>query len=202
MRVKLGIAVAGTVLAVLGFVLAGSVTPGASAHQSRPATTIATTTVPDDSTSTATTATESTTTITTSTTTSTTSLPELILPDATLTPGALNRKVRQSTIKKTICKSGWTKTIRPPVGYTNALKLQQMVLYGETGLPSGYEEDHFIPLELGGAPRNPKNLWPEPHSQSRMSDPLETKLKRQVCKRTLSLKAARAAIRTFKNTQG
>jgi hypothetical protein len=169
------------------------------------AATIATTTVPDESTSTATTATESTTTITTSTTTSTsttTAVPELILPDATLTPGVLNPKVRQSTIKKTICKSGWTKTIRPPVGYTNALKLQQMALYGETGLPSDYEEDHFIPLELGSAARSPKNLWPEPHSQSRVSDPLETKLKRQVCKRMLSLKAARAAIRAFKNTQG
>jgi hypothetical protein len=203
MRVKLGIAVAGTALALLGFVLAGSVTPGASAHRSDAATTIATTTVPEESTSTATTATESSTTITTSTTTSTTTpVPELILPDGTLTPGVLNPKVRQSTIKKTICKRGWTEMVRPPVGYTNALKLRQMVMYGETGLPSDYEEDHFIPLELGGAPRSPKNLWPEPHSQSRVSDPLETKLKRQVCKRMLSLKAARAAIRAFKNTQG
>jgi hypothetical protein len=24
-----------------------------------------------------------------------------------------------------------------------------------------YEEDHFISLELGGHPRDPKNLWPE-----------------------------------------
>lgn len=203
MRVKLGIAVAGTALAMLGLVVAGFVTSGASARESRSVVTIATTTVPDESTSTGTTATESTTTISTSTTTSTTTpVPELILPDATFTPGALNPMVRQSTIKTTICKRGWTKTIRPPVGYTNALKLQQMVLYSETGSPSDYEEDHFIPLELGGAPRNPKNLWPEPHSQSRVSDPLETKLKRQVCKRTLSLKAARAAIRAFKNAQG
>jgi hypothetical protein len=57
-----------------------------------------------------------------------------------------------------------------------------MVLYAETGSPSDYEEDHFIPLELGGAPKNPKNLWPEPHSQSKLSDPLETQLKRKVCK--------------------
>jgi hypothetical protein len=77
---------------------------------------------------------------------------------------------------------GWTKTIRPPVSYTNAVKIKQMVLYEETGSPSEYEEDHFIPLELGGAPRNPKNLWPEPHSQSKLSDPLETQLKRKVCK--------------------
>jgi hypothetical protein len=128
--------------------------------------------------------------------------PSVILPDEQRTPGALNPKVRQSTIKKTICKSRWTTKIRPPVAFTNALKIKQMVLYEETGLPSEYEEDHFIPLELGGAPRNPKNLWPEPRSQSKLSDPLENKLKRKVCKGLLSLAKARAAIRLFKNTQG
>jgi hypothetical protein len=128
--------------------------------------------------------------------------PNIILPDPKITPGALNPKVRQATIKKTICKSGWTKKSRPPVSYTNALKIKQLVLYGETGSPSLYEEDHFIPLELGGAPRNPKNLWPEPRSQSKVSDPLETQLKRKVCKHVMTLKKARATIRLFKNTQG
>jgi hypothetical protein len=129
-------------------------------------------------------------------------LPSVILPNPAITPGVLNPKVRQATIKKTICKSGWTKKIRPPVSYTNALKIKQMVLYEETGSPADYEEDHFIPLELGGAPRNPKNLWPEPHSQSKLSDPLETKLKRQVCKGLIKLAKAPAAIRLFKNTHG
>jgi len=128
--------------------------------------------------------------------------PSVILPDKKRTPGVLNPRVRQSTIKKTICKSGWTKKIRPPVSYTNALKIKQMVLYEETSSPSEYEEDHFIPLELGGAPRNPKNLWPEARSQSKLSDPLENKLKRQVCKGLLKLAKARVAIRLFKNTQG
>jgi hypothetical protein len=129
-------------------------------------------------------------------------LPTVILPDRKITPGALNPRVRQSTIKKTICNSGWRQKIRPPASYLNALKIKQMVLYEETGFPSDYEEDHFIPLELGGAPRNPKNLWPEPRSQSKLSDPLENRLNRQVCKRILTLKKARAAIRLFKNTQG
>jgi hypothetical protein len=44
------------------------------------------------------------------------------MPDPKITPGALNPKVRQSTIKKTICVRGGTKTVRPPVSYTNALK--------------------------------------------------------------------------------
>jgi hypothetical protein len=128
--------------------------------------------------------------------------PSVILPDKKRTPGALNPKVRQSTIKKTICKSGWTTRVRPPAGYTNALKVKQMVLYEETGSPSEYVEDHFIPLELGGAPRNPKNLWPEPRAQSKLSDLLEKSLRRKVCTGLMKLVKARGAIRLFKNTQG
>ena len=126
----------------------------------------------------------------------------VVLPDPVMTPGRFNPRVRQTTIRTTICKRGWTKTIRPPVRYTNSLKVKQMVLYGETGPRAGYEEDHFIPLELGGAPRSPKNLWPEPRTQSRKSDPLETRLKRQVCKRLITLKRARASIRAFKFENG
>jgi len=48
----------------------------------------------------------------------------LILP--TRTPGARYSKVTQATIATTICKSGWTKTIRPPASYTNALKKEQL----------------------------------------------------------------------------
>jgi hypothetical protein len=163
-------------------------------------TSTTTTTSTTGTTSTATTATETTT--TTTTTTPGPGLPSIILPIPSLTPGALNPKVKQSTIEKTNCKTGWTATIRPPVGYTKALKIKQMVLYEETSSPSDYEEDHFIPLELGGAPKNPKNLWPEPHTQSKLSDPLETQLKRNVCKGVMKLAKARATIRLFKNTQG
>jgi len=128
--------------------------------------------------------------------------PSLALPLESITPGALNASVRQRTIRRTICRAGWTATIRPSSTYTSALKRKQMPLYGETGLPSAYEEDHLIPLELGGAPRDPRNLWPEPRAQSDRSDPLETRLKRRVCAQTITLAAARAAIRRFKFTQG
>jgi hypothetical protein len=128
--------------------------------------------------------------------------PGTILPSRTRTPGVTNPAVRQATIKKTICVSGWAATDRPPLSYTNTLKLKQMKQYGETGSPSSYEEDQFIPLELGGAPKNAKNLWPEPHSQSKHSDPLETSLKRKVCAGTLTLAAARKQIATYKRAHG
>jgi hypothetical protein len=199
MRARVALIASAIALAALGCLAASLVASGA------PVTAADGTTATEPPTTVTQATTESTSVTQTSATTVITpgpGLPSVILPDKKRTPGALNPKVRRSTIKKTICKGGWTKTIRPPVAFTNALKIKQMVLYEETGLPSKYEEDHFIPLELGGAPRNPKNLWPEPRSQSKLSDPLENKLKRKVCKGLLSLAKARAAIRLFKNTQG
>ena len=78
------------------------------------------------------------------------------------TPGVVNPNVTQENIRSTICKRGWTSTVRPPVAYTNALKRRQMPAYAETGSLSAYQEDHLISLELGGDPTDPRNLWPEP----------------------------------------
>jgi hypothetical protein len=124
------------------------------------------------------------------------------LPNRTRTPGIVNPNVTQATIKKTICVSGWTAKVQPRVAYTNALKLRQMKQYGEKGSPGSYEEDQLIPLQLGGAPTNPRNLWPEPRSQSKHSDPLETSLKRRVCTGKLTLAAARRQIVAYKRTHG
>jgi hypothetical protein len=30
---------------------------------------------------------------------------------------------------------------------------------------SSFELDHLVPLELGGAPSDPRNLWPEAHAR-------------------------------------
>ena len=79
----------------------------------------------------------------------------LVRASATLTPGALNPDVTEETIRSTICVRGWTRTVRPPVEYTNDLKVKQMRDYGETGPTSQYQEDHLISLELGGAPTDP-----------------------------------------------
>ncbi|WP_190179878.1 hypothetical protein [Streptomyces naganishii] len=124
----------------------------------------------------------------------------LPLPDSACTPGSYNPDVTQSTIASTICVSGWTATVRPSTTYTNKLKAQGIVDYGyaDTSMTS-YEEDHLVPLELGGAPRDPANLWPEPYSGSQTAhskDGVETKLKNAVCNGTITLASARNAIRT------
>jgi hypothetical protein len=85
------------------------------------------------------------------------------LPDPARTPGALNPAVTQDTIGSTICVRGWTRTVRPPREYTSALKRQQIHVWGYEDRRMGdYEEDHLVPLDLGGSPTDPRNLWPEP----------------------------------------
>ena len=87
------------------------------------------------------------------------------LPDASRTPGAINLAVMQKTIGETICVRRWTHMVRPPVGYTVELKRQQIAAFGYRDRRlSHYEEDHLIPLGLGGAPSDPRNLWPEPRT--------------------------------------
>lgn len=118
------------------------------------------------------------------------------LPDPACTPGAINPDVYQANIASTICRSGWTKTIRPPVSYTEPLKLQQMAAYGESGSPRGYEEDHLISLELGGAPTDPRNLWPEPGASPNPKDRVENAAHRAVCSGQMTLGQAQHDIAT------
>jgi hypothetical protein len=116
-------------------------------------------------------------------------------PDPNCTPGELDPRVTQSNIKTTICTSGYTKTVRPPTSVTNALKVQQITEYGYTDTKVGdYEEDHFVPLELGGNPTDPRNLWPELGSSPNPKDTVEGKLKRLVCSGKMTLQDARQRI--------
>lgn len=121
------------------------------------------------------------------------------LPDSNCTPGAIDPSVTQDNIQQTICVSGYTQTVRPPVSYTTPLKIEQMALYGWAGPRSDYEEDHLISLELGGHPRDPKNLWPEPYNirhGAREKDQIENLLHSRVCSGQMTLQEAQTAIAT------
>ena len=120
------------------------------------------------------------------------------LPNTMLTPGAVNPAINQNNIDQTICVSGWTKTVRPPVSYTNSLKYKQLHegynLGGDTNMKD-YEEDHIVPLEVGGNPSSPLNLFPEPRNirlNSYLKDQLENEIHLLVCHHQLSLKAGQA----------
>ena len=120
------------------------------------------------------------------------------LPDPSCTPGAVNSNVTQDNIYSTICVSGWTSTVRPPENYTEALKFKSIQEYGYSDThASDYEEDHLIPLELGGSPTSVYNLWAEPHYGNYTSydkDALENYLNAQVCDGKISLSQAQQEI--------
>lgn|SRR5487761_2706072 len=123
-------------------------------------------------------------------------------PDPRCTPGALNPAVSASTLGSTICRSGWTSTVRPPESITEPEKFASMRAYGLAGSASGYEYDHDVPLELGGAVNDPRNLWPEPDYPIRSGfylnpkDRLETALKHRVCDGEMTLAEAQRLIAT------
>jgi hypothetical protein len=123
-------------------------------------------------------------------------------PDPRCTPGALNPAVTQRTIGSTICRSGWTSTVRPPEAITEPEKLASMASYGVSGPASSYEYDHLVPLELGGAVNDPRNLWPEPDYSHpapfylNPKDHLEYALRGLVCQGAMPLSQAQEEIAT------
>jgi hypothetical protein len=119
-----------------------------------------------------------------------------------LTPGVLNPVVTQASIRVTVCRHGWTRTVRPPVAYTNALKARQLAQYGLRGPPSAFQEDHLISLELGGSPTDPRNLWPEPYPRAAEVDRFENELNSRVCAGSLTLAEAQRRESALKHAGG
>ena len=120
------------------------------------------------------------------------------LPDQGMTPGALNPDVRQDNIQSTVCVKGFTKTIRPPAYVTNKLKRKQIADYGYANTdPRDYEEDHLVALSIGGAPRDARNLWPQPRKSAwsaAQKDQLEFVLYKMVCANEIALAQAQLAM--------
>ena len=120
------------------------------------------------------------------------------LPDPSITPGEINPDVTQSNLQSTVCVKGYTKSIRPPAYFTNRLKKQQMRKYGYADRnPKHFEEDHLIALSIGGAPDDPRNLWPEPRNSewsAKKKDQLEFVMYKMVCNREISLAEAQHAM--------
>ncbi len=124
------------------------------------------------------------------------------LPDPTCTPGAISPQVTEATIGSTICRSGYASSVRPPERVTVEEKVASAVAYGYTGSFRTAEYDHLVPLELGGDPNDPANLWVEPNdlpgatSTANGKDLLEDRLNRLVCSGRIALATAQRAIAT------
>jgi hypothetical protein len=124
------------------------------------------------------------------------------LPDPYCTPGAVDPEVTQANIATTICSRGFTSSFRPPERVTAPEKEASAAAYGYTGPLHLAEYDHLVPLELGGDPNDPANLWVEPPddpdatSFANAKDGLEGRLNQLVCSGQLPLTTAQRAIAT------
>jgi hypothetical protein len=108
---------------------------------------------------------------------------------------ALNPAVTEATIGATICHAGYTRTVRPPTSYTNAVKVRLLLEAGLDPSHAGeYELDHIVPLALGGAPRSLSNLQLQPWPEATTKDRLEVHLQHLVCHGEVSLAGAQQCI--------
>ncbi len=103
--------------------------------------------------------------------------PPWAYPEPSCTPGSTNPDITQDT----------------------RLKREQIREWGLAGTTADYDEDHFISLDLGGNPTDPRNLWPEPYGISpgaRQKDVVDRYLHAQVCMGAMTLQEAQNAITT------
>src|SRR5580704_7780758 len=115
------------------------------------------------------------------------------LPDPRCTPGSIDPQVTQADIRSTICKEGWTNTIRPPESQTERFKYDVAYPAYRTPQSERTELDHLVPLELGGS-NDATNLWPEYPPTPNPKDKVEDALNAAVCRGRVSLAAAQKAI--------
>ncbi len=115
------------------------------------------------------------------------------LPDPRCTPGSIDPAVTQADIRSTICKSGYTKKVRPPESQTERFKYDVAYPAYRTPGSERTELDHLVPLELGGS-NDATNLWPEYPPTPNPKDKVENTLNAAVCDGRITLAAAQDAI--------
>ncbi len=109
---------------------------------------------------------------------------QILLPDATVTPGA----IRTSDTHELCDPAFRTKPFRKT---TAAMKKKVCQEYGAKNCPNVKlgEIDHLTPLELGGLD-DVKNLWWQPTPQYHQKDKVENWVKKQVCAGKMDLEQA------------
>jgi hypothetical protein len=123
-------------------------------------------------------------------------------PDTTCTPGSVDPEVTQANYLLTICAPGHSEAVRPPESYLEDLKLRQMKWYKLNQAPAELEMNYVVPLELGGAPRDPRNLWPAPKTNAykEIIQATLTTVRRRACAAEITL--AEAQTRVANATRG
>ena len=109
----------------------------------------------------------------------------------------LNPDVTQATLSTTVCVAGWSPSVRISSSQAARIKAKQVLaLYGPDMPTTAFEENHKIPISLGGNPVNEANLVPQSYGgrwNARDSDALELSMHAKLCAGTITLAQAQAA---------
>lgn len=130
---------------------------------------------------------------------------KMALPDAKVTPGAVNKSAvadmsgrphRVDNVEMNICAKDFrTGPIRASIRNFAGIKKQACAAYGVAKCDASVEGDHLISIEIGGCPDCLANIWPQPMAQARVKDhEVEDALPKLVCAGKISLKQAQSCI--------
>ena len=113
------------------------------------------------------------------------------------TPGAIDPAITQANIDTTICRPGYARSARPSYSVTGPLKRRMMDQQHPGERMADYELDHLIPISIGGAPLDRRDLWLQSRrGQANAGDKnvLAYVLWRLVCEHRVPLETAQHAI--------
>jgi len=119
-----------------------------------------------------------------------------ILPPAA-TIGAIDPAITQADIDMTICRPGYARSARPSYAVSGPLKRRLMEAEHPGEASADYELDHLIPISLGGAPLDMRDLWLQPRrgrANAGDKNALAYVLWRLVCEHRVPLRTAQSAI--------
>ncbi|GAC1541000.1 MAG: hypothetical protein NVS2B17_17860 [Candidatus Velthaea sp.] len=122
------------------------------------------------------------------------------VPASRLTPGIVTGADAEA-----VCRRGYSASVRPRGIMWRRLKEE---VYARYGLARGHRStidgagrrhpayviDHLVPIELGGAANDVRNLWPQPVVESKQKDRAENRLHMAVCAGNMTLGEAQRAI--------
>lgn len=123
--------------------------------------------------------------------------PAPALPDPDRTPGAYDPAITQDNIAATICNPKFIAARKPPPSWTAAATRRIAAVQLPDVDPGSLVLDHLVPISLGGAPKDYRNLWLQSwagQENAEKKDGLETLLNRMVCSGQLPLTAAQQAV--------
>jgi hypothetical protein len=94
-----------------------------------------------------------------------------------------------------LCTGSYVKKTTPSASVTDPIKAAQVARAASSDKdPSHYVEDQLVPIELGGAPTDVRNVWPQPTALAELKDREERRLRGDVCAGRTTLAAAQAQI--------